>query len=221
MRLWQGGEFYFDPELAQGFGLNGTLGLAGFPNGEAQKAGAAIPKFRPQRYYFKQTFGLGGEQEDVADAANQLPGKRDIDRVTLIVGRFAVGDFFDGNAYAKDPRADFMNWAMWSSAAYDFPADLPGYTRGGVVELNRKDWALRAGVFEVPTAPNSDILTFKTGGTVVEFEERHSILDQPGKLRLGAFANSGSTGNYRQALAIEGADPTLDINAVMASIRHD
>ena len=150
-----------------------------------------------------------------------MPGKRDIDRVTLIVGRFAVGDFFDGNAYAKDPRADFMNWAMWSSAAYDFPADLPGYTRGGVVELNRKDWALRAGVFEVPTAPNSDVLTFKTGGTVVEFEERHSIFDQPGKLRLGAFANSGNTGNYRQALAIEGADPTLDINAVMASIRHD
>lgn len=221
VRLWQGGEFYFNPELAQGFGLNGTLGLAGFPNGEAQKAGAAFAKFRPQRYYFKQTFGLGGEQEDVADAANQLPGKRDIDRVTLIVGRFAIGDFFDGNSYAKDPRADFMNWAMWSSAAYDFPADLPGYTRGGVVELNRKDWALRAGVFEVPTAPNSDVLTTKGGGTVVEFEERHSILDQPGKLRLGAFANSGNTGNYRQALAIEGADPTLDINTVMASIRHD
>ena len=221
VRLWQGGEFYFNPELAQGFGLNGTLGLAGFPNGEAQKAGADYPKFRPQRYYFKQTFGLGGEQEDVTDAANQLPGKRDIDRVTLIVGRFAIGDFFDGNSYAKDPRADFMNWAMWSSAAYDFPADLPGYTRGGVVELNRKDWALRAGLFEVPSAPNSDILTFKTGGTVVEFEERHSILDQSGKLRLGAFANSGNSGNYRQALAVEGVDPTLDINAVMASIRHD
>jgi high affinity Mn2+ porin len=221
VRLWQGGEFYFDPELAQGFGLNGTLGIAGFPNGEAQKAGAPFPKYRPQRYYFKQTFGLGGEQEDVADAANQLPGKRDIDRVTLIVGRFAVGDFFDGNSYAKDPRADFMNWAMWSSAAYDFPADLPGYTRGGVVEFNRKDWAVRAGLFEVPNAPNSDTLTFRTGGTVVEFEERHSILDQPGKLRLGVFANSGNTGNYRQALAIEATDPTQDINAVMAGIRHD
>ena len=36
--------------------------------------------------------------------ANQLAGKRDIDRVTVTVGRFAVGDFFDGNAYAKDPR---------------------------------------------------------------------------------------------------------------------
>jgi high affinity Mn2+ porin len=221
VRLWQGGEFYFDPELAQGFGLNGTLGLAGFPNGEAQKAGAAYPKFRPQRYYFKQTFGLGGEQEDVADAANQLPGKRDIDRITVVVGRFAVGDFFDNNSYAKDPRADFMNWAMWSSAAYDFPADLPGYTRGAVVELNRKDWAVRAGLFEVPTAPNSDVLTFKTGGAVVEFEERHTVFDQPGKLRFGAFANSGNTGNYRQALAIEGLDPALDINNVMLSIRRD
>jgi len=220
VRLWQGGEFYFNPELAQGFGLNGTLGLAGFPNGEAQKAGAEYPKIRPQRYFLKQTFGLGGEQEDVADGPNQLPGKRDIDRVTVIVGRFAIGDFFDGNSYAKDPRADFMNWAMWSSAAYDFPADLPGYTRGAVVELNRKDWAVRAGLFEVPAAPNSDVLNFKTGGAIVEFEDRYTIFDRPGKLRLGVFGNQGYTGNYREALAIEAADPTLDINAVMTSIQH-
>jgi high affinity Mn2+ porin len=219
-RLWQGGEFYFNPELAQGFGINGTLGLAGFSNGEAQKAGAPFARIRPLRYFIKQTFGLGGEQEDVPDAPNQLAGKRDIDRVTLIVGRFAVGDFFDNNAYAHDPRADFMNWAMWSAAAYDFPADLPGYTRGAVVELNRKDWAVRVGAFQVPAVPNSDVLTFKTGGTVVEFEERHAIFDQPGKLRLGAFINSGNTGNYRQALAIAAADPALDINDVMASIRR-
>jgi high affinity Mn2+ porin len=56
---------------------------------------------------------------------------------------------------------------------------------------------------------------------VVEFEERHSIFDQPGKLRLGAFANDGNTGNYREALAVEAADAALDINTVMASIRHD
>jgi len=220
VKLWQGGEFYFDPELAQGFGLNGTVGLASFPNGEAQKAGAAFPKIRPQRYYIRQSFGLGGEQEDVPDGPNQLAGKRDIDRVTLIVGRFAVGDFFDGNSYAKDPRADFMNWAIWSSGAYDFPADLPGYTRGAMVELNRKDWAVRAALVEVPSAPNSDVLNFKTGGMVAEFEERHTIFDQPGKLRLGAFGNQGNTGNYREALAIEAADPALDINAVMTSIQH-
>jgi high affinity Mn2+ porin len=223
VRLWDGGEFYFDPETAQGFGINGTLGIAGFPNGEAQKAGAEYPKIRPQRYYFKQTFGFGGEQEDVPDGPNQVAGKRDVDRLTVIVGRFAVGDFFDGNSYAKDPRADFMNWAMWASAAYDFPADLPGYTRGAVVELNRKDWAVRAGLFEVPNAPNSDVLTIGNGvgGSVVEFEGRYAIFDQPGKLRIGVFGNRGYTGNYSQALAIEASDPALDINNVMASIRQD
>ncbi|KJC49638.1 carbohydrate porin [Bradyrhizobium sp. LTSP857] len=220
-KLWDGGEFYFNPELAQGFGINGTLGLAGFSNGEAQKAGAPFPKIRAQRYYFKQTFGLGGEQEEVADAPNQLAGKRDIDRVTLIVGRFAVGDFFDGNAYAKDPRADFMNWAMWASAAYDFPADLPGYTRGAVVELNRKDWAIRAGFFQVPAAPNSDVLTFKTGGTVVEFEERHAIFEQPGKLRVGVFANSGNTANYQQVVDLAAANPALDINDIVTATQRD
>jgi high affinity Mn2+ porin len=225
-RLWQGGEFFFNPELAQGFGLNNTLGIAGFPNGEAQKGGASFARFRAQRYFFRQTFGLGGEQEDVPDAANQFAGKRDIDRITLIVGRFAVGDFFDGNSYAKDPRADFMNWAMWSSAAYDFPADLPGFTRGGIVELNRKDWAARAGLFQVPAAQNSDVLTFNkgdafVGGTVVEFEGRYAFVDFPGKLRVGLFANQGNTGNYRNALGVVAADPLLDINAVIVSQRSD
>lgn len=220
-RLWEGGEFYFNPELAQGFGIGSTLGLAGFSNGEAQKGGAEYPKFRAQRYFFRQTFGLGGEQEDVADAANQLPGKRDIDRITLTVGRFAVGDYFDGNSYAKDPRTDFMNWAMWSSAAYDFPADLPGFTRGAVVELNRKDWAIRAGLFQVPSAPNSDVLTFKSGGAVVEFEERHTLLNQPGKLRVGLFANKGNTANYRDVLGISVMNPGVDINGIVIGERRE
>ncbi len=219
-RLWDGGEFYFNPELAQGFGLAGTLGVAGFPNGEAQKGGGEYPRFRAQRYYFKQTFGLGGKQEDVADGPMQLAGKRDIDRVTVTVGRFAIGDFFDGNSYAKDPRADFMNWAMWSSAAYDFPADLPGMTRGAVVELNRKDWALRAGLFQVPSAPNSDVLNSKTGGALVELEQRYSIMNQPGKLRLGLFGNQGNTANYRDVLAIIAANPALDINDVTTASRR-
>lgn len=221
-RLWDGGEFYFNPELAQGFGLNNTLGIAGFPNGEAQKGGAVFPKFRPQRYFLRQTFELGGEQEDVADGPLQLAGKRDIDRITLTIGRFAVGDFFDGNAYAKDPRSDFMNWSIWASGAYDFPADLPGFTRGAVVELNRKSWAVRAGFFQVPEEPNSDVLVFKGGaGGVVELEERYAISGQPGKLRLGAFANRGKTGSYRGALGLTVSDPTLDINDAMASLRRN
>ncbi|MFL6796933.1 MAG: carbohydrate porin [Xanthobacteraceae bacterium] len=219
-RLWDGGEAYFNPELDQGFGLNRTLGLAGFSNGEAQKGGTAFPRFRAQRYFFRQTFGLGGEEESVEDAPNQLPGKRDIDRVTLTVGRFAVSDMFDANTYAHDPRADFMNWAIWSAAAYDFPADLPGFTRGAVVELNRKAWALRVGVFQVPEHQNSDVLVFNTGGAVIEWEVRYSAFDQPGKLRLGLFANRGNMGNYREALAIADFNPTIDINDAIAETRR-
>jgi len=219
-RLWDGGELYFNPELAQGFGIGGTLGLAGFANGEAQKGGTEYPKFRAQRYFLRQTFGLGGAQEEVADAAGQLAGKRDIDRVTVTVGRFAITDFFDGNAYARDPRADFMNWAIWSSAAYDFPADLPGLTRGAVVELNRRGWAIRAGLFQVPSQPNSDVLTFRTGGAIVELEERYALFSQPGKLRLGAFANRGITASYRDALALSAADPLRDIDDIVTANRR-
>jgi high affinity Mn2+ porin len=220
-RVWEGGEIYFNPELGQGFGLNSALGLGGFSNGEAQKSGTTFPRVRAQRYFFRQTFGLGGEQEDVADGPNQLAGKRDIDRITLSVGRVAIGDFFDQNAYAHDPRADFMNWAMWEAAAYDFPADLPGFTRGAVLEFNRKDWAVRTGAFQVPTGPNSDVLSFKTGGTIVEFEERHSIFDQPGKIRIGAFANRGNMADYRGVLATVAAIPALDIGTATTLLRGE
>jgi high affinity Mn2+ porin len=200
-KLWEGGEVFINPELGQGGGFAGTLGLAGFSNGEAQKAGAPYPRVRAQRYFFRQTFGFGGEQEKIEDEANEIAGKRDINRLTFTVGRFAVGDFFDDNSYAHDPRVDFQNWAIWSSAAYDFPADLPGYTRGAVAELNRKDWAVRAGVFQVPLAPNSDVLRFDSGAAAAEFEGRYTMFDQPGKIRIGAFTNRGHMASYRGVLA--------------------
>jgi hypothetical protein len=39
----------------------GDLVGAVFVNGEAQKAGAPFPKLRSNRYFVRQTFGLGGE----------------------------------------------------------------------------------------------------------------------------------------------------------------
>ena len=45
-RLWRGGEGYLNPEIDQGFGLSDTLGVAGFPSGEAYKVGKAKPYFR-------------------------------------------------------------------------------------------------------------------------------------------------------------------------------
>jgi high affinity Mn2+ porin len=103
-RPWDGTEFYVNPELMQGFGLSNTLGVAGFPNGEAQKSDFPIPRIDIARVFVRQTFGLGGEQETVEDGPNQLAGKEDISRITITAGRFAVLDLFDGNSYSHDPR---------------------------------------------------------------------------------------------------------------------
>ena len=54
---------------------------------------------------------------------------------------------FDGNAYAKDTRKDFMNWSMWAPGAFDYAADKLGLTYGATAELNQKQWALRGGYF--------------------------------------------------------------------------
>ncbi len=144
LKLTDSADLYYNPEFDQGFGLSRTLGVAGFVNGEAQKAGAPFPKFRSQRYFVRQTFGLGGETEDVPDGPNQVATRRDIERITVVAGKFALGDFFDGNTYAHDPRVDFLNWSLWASGAYDFPANLPGFTQGVMVEYNRKEFAIRA-----------------------------------------------------------------------------
>ena len=46
LRLWQGAELWINPEIDQGFGLSSTLGVAGFPSGEAYKVGADYPYVR-------------------------------------------------------------------------------------------------------------------------------------------------------------------------------
>ncbi|HET9390791.1 MAG TPA: hypothetical protein VFO44_14175, partial [Steroidobacteraceae bacterium] len=42
-RLWRGAEIWVTPEIDQGFGLDDTVGVAGFPSGLAYKVGAHDP----------------------------------------------------------------------------------------------------------------------------------------------------------------------------------
>ncbi|WP_228749254.1 carbohydrate porin [Bradyrhizobium sp. BR 10261] len=202
-RLWDGGEVYFNPELLQGFGFNNTTGAGGFPNGEAQKSGFPYPHFNASRLFVRQTFGLGGEQEELASGQLQLAGKADISRLTLQVGKFSVVDVFDGNAYAHDPRKDFMNWSIWASGAFDYAADKLGLGYGATAELNQKQWALRGGYFLMDAVSNSnnfDMNIGRRGEYVVELETRYSLFGQPGKLRTLGFVNSAFSGSYRETL---------------------
>ena len=200
-----GTEIYINPELMQGFGLSDTLGVADFPNGEAQKSNFPAPRIDLARVMVRQTFGLGGEQEDIADGPNQLAGKQDISRITVTAGRFSVIDIFDGNSYSHDPRADFLSWNMYCCGSYDLTMDKISYTWGAAVELNQKDWAIRGGYFLVPIVSNSNSFDTRTpehGEYIGELELRYSLYSQPGKLRLMGWTNIANMGSYADALAM-------------------
>ena len=202
-RLWAGTDIYVNPEITQGFGLSDTLGVAGFPNTEAQKASFPMPRFNLARVYVQQTFGLGGQQETIEDGPNQLAGKQDISQITITAGKLSVTDFFDNNAYAHDGRTQFLNWQLYCCGAYDWTMDQISYTWGAMVELNQKFWAFRAGYFLVPVVSNVDDFdtNFPDGEYIGELELRYSLVSQPGKLRLMAWVNRANMGSYAAALA--------------------
>ena len=213
-RLWQGGEIYYNPELLQGFGLNDTVGVAGFPNGEAQKSNFPYPHYNTSRLFLRQTFGFGGEQEQLASGPGQLAGKADVSRLTLQAGKFAVLDIFDANSYAKDTRKDFMNWSMWAPGAFDYSADRVGLTYGATAEFNQKQWALRAGYFLIPSESNAnsfDKKVIERGTYAVELETRYQLFSQPGKLRAIAWLNSANSGSYRETLN----NPAFDLDIAL------
>ena len=64
VRLWRGAELWINPEIDQGFGLANTLGVAGFPSGEAYKVGQTYPYARLPRAFIRQTIDLGGETSE-------------------------------------------------------------------------------------------------------------------------------------------------------------
>ncbi|KTW08818.1 carbohydrate porin [Sphingomonas sanguinis] len=206
-RTWKGGELWVNPEIDQGFGLSNTLGVAGFPSAEAYKVGKSEPYFRLQRAFFRQTIGLGGASETVAGVANQLGGSRSVDRIVLTIGKFGVGDVFDTNAYAHDPRGDFLNWSAVDTGSFDYAADAWGYTTGIAGELYRGDWTVRTGLFNLSTVPNGERLEQGFGQYQVdaEVEHRHQLAGRPGSVRFGFFRNRGKFSRFDDALAYAAA----------------
>jgi high affinity Mn2+ porin len=225
-RLWRGAEFHADLLTWQGFGLHGTLGIDDFTNGEAYKAGVRYPHSAIARFFIRQTIGFGGEKESVPDDQLTLAGDQRSSRLTFTAGRYSVKDIFDNNAYANDPRTQFMNWAFVANAAWDYPADALGYTTGIAIELQRPKWALRYGFFQLTKHPNGftaedqflvwpgessagDGRFFHDWGMVAESERRFTIAGHPGVVRPLAYLNQGEFGSYKAALSVPGADISL------------
>jgi high affinity Mn2+ porin len=203
-RLWPGAEAWANPEVDQGFGLHDTLGVAGFPSGEAYKVGKSSPYVRLQRLYLRQTIDLGGGTSKVETDLNQFSGERTADRLVITIGKFSVTDVFDTNDYAHDPKRDFLNWALIDAGTFDYAADAWGYTLGASAEWYAGDWTVRGGLFDLSVVPNSETLDdrFSQFQMLGEIERRYELKGRDGSIKLTAFVSRGRMGLYEDAIAL-------------------
>jgi high affinity Mn2+ porin len=223
VRLWQGAEFWANPEIDQGFGLANTHGVAGFPSAEAYKLGDAYPYARVQRYFLRQTIDLGGATEKVEADQNQFAGSTTANRLVLTVGKFGIVDIFDTNKYANNPKSDFLNWSAINAGTFDYAGDGWGFTYGAAAEWYQGRWTLRGGIFDLSATPAGGVSplgssldpTFKNFEIVGEIEERHNLWGQPGKLKVTGYLEEGRMGSYEDAVALALATGLpANINAV-------
>jgi len=218
-RLWRDAEFWVNPEIDQGFGLDNTLGVAGFPSGEAYKVGKNQPYFRLQRVFVRSTINLDGPTSAVDATANQFAGSHSENRWVFTFGKMSVADVFDANQYAHDPRNDFLNWSVIDGGGFDYAADAWGYSVGVATEWYRGDWALRAGLFDLSNVPNSVHLQpgLHQIQWLVEAEHRYEFAGLGGKAAITCFESRGRMALLEDALSqaqLNGGP--IDLGAVRA-----
>lgn len=203
LRVHRNTVLYFDPEVAGGRGFSGVTGLANSSNGELPRVASAAPKPYVARLYISHDFAFGDETESLESDENQLAGSRPMKRYTITAGRFTLTDFFDNNRYSHDPRTQFMGWAVMYNGAWDYPADVRGYTWGWMHEFHTRNWSLRYASAAMPRVANGlrfDRRLFRNRGDAFEAEDRYAVRKHPGAVRLLGFENHTYAGTYGEAL---------------------
>ncbi|MBN8718842.1 MAG: carbohydrate porin [Sediminibacterium magnilacihabitans] len=213
-KLWKGAALYFNPEISGGNGLSFAQGVAGALNGETYRVGAVKPQVFIARAYLQQRFPLAdAKYVDVADDVNQVADKIPDSRITITAGKYAISDFYDDNAYSKDPRSQFSNWAIWANGAWDYPANTRGYTMGVVVELIKPRWAVRLSTVAVPRIANASKMEYdmsRAHSETFEYERKWTVRKHPGSARLILSNTHSKAPSYQSGLkAVANSDAFL------------
>lgn len=225
-RLAPDTDFYFNPEVVSGVPFSGLVGLGGFTNGEATKAGGLNAKFYSARAFLRHTINQEGDKTVLENDANQITQTVSSNRVVITAGQFSTLDIFDDSRYAKDPRIQFMNWGNMTYLAYDYAADARGYSTGLAGEWYLDNWVLRASRMLAPKNPNGRDLSwqiFNTYGDQVEVERQHNIADLPGKVSVLAYRNRMILARFSDAtnyVVANNAQGTQAINNVRTNYQY-
>ena len=213
-------DFLVDFEEAGGRGLGQALGLAGFTNIDVVRNPYLSNAPYLARGEIHQTIGFTNEMtvadRDQFSLATQVP----VRRVEVRVGKMTLPDVFDQNDIASDSYHQFANWTIDNNGAWDYAADTRGYTVGGMIEYDDRNWTLRYGIFAMPTVANGidlDWALSRAHGQNWEFDWSHSwIRGRKGVTRILSFANDAHMGNYRQAVRdyFDGLTPAPEITSV-------
>jgi len=228
-RLTRSVEVYLNPELALGNGVGGVTGLAGYPNGDL--TGQPSLPYRPYlaRYFVRWRIPTTAadnkpiRDEQVGRAPNIINGTIFAHRLVVTAGKFSISDIFDVNAYANNPRTQFINNAFINNLAYDAAQDARGYNFGVSAAWVNPQWALRAGAFAIPTIPGGQDLAFSPGSDhseQIEGELHPAIFRSPKPpmvVRLLAYHNVGTMGSFQDALAAQQSGMPPDLSAVRRS----
>ncbi len=212
LQLGKIGEFYINPEIAGGSGLSSAKGIAGFTNGEAFRVGNPSPTIYVGRVYMKHTFNLGGELEYFGESANQVNKTRTKRYIEIVLGKFSIADFFDNNRFSHDPRSQFFNWSLMSGGGWDYPANVRGYTWGGMLEYSGENFKVRTAAVLVPKEANGNVMDTHIGKArshALEIEKHFKMGANNGVLRLLGFYTLARMGNYNAALAENILNPEI------------
>lgn len=204
-RLWKGAEVYVNPEIAGGSGLSGALGMGGSSNGETFRVGNPSPALYLGRAFFVQTIGLKGSDYDtVEDGANALATFTPKNHLRFVVGKYSLGDVFDQNNVSNSPRTQFMNWSLMNTGAWDYAANVRGYTLAASAELSLHDWSYKIAAAALPIEANGDRLETQYSKSLAlnaEIDRTYKWHGREGNLRVLGFHNKTHMGSYAAAFA--------------------
>ncbi len=202
-RLWNNASFYFNPELAGGSGLSKALGLASASNGETYRVGNPALTYATARLFAQQVFPLTEKKIYSEGDLNQLKGYLPEKYIQLTVGKISLADFFDANEYAHDPRTQFTTWGLFGNGAWDYPADVRGYTPSVILEYISPNTELRGAISLLPLSANGSDMNWRfweSQGLTLELKKKLTLNEKPWNIRALVFNNTAGMGNYNQAV---------------------